>query len=70
MLVVSSCTRSPSRSSLKANAQSQGLNHKEIRREEVFSEERIIGFLREAEARISINGLCRQHGFSEALDYL
>ncbi|CAE6827782.1 hypothetical protein XA1314C_35010 [Xanthomonas arboricola] len=38
-----------------------------IKREQaVFSEEQIIGFLREAEAGIAIKGLCRRHGFSEA----
>ncbi|MFF2049675.1 transposase, partial [Stenotrophomonas bentonitica] len=31
-----------------------------------FSEEQIIGFLREAEAGMPIKDLCRQHGFSEA----
>jgi len=31
-----------------------------------FSEEQIIGFLREAEAGMQIKDLCRQHGFSEA----
>jgi putative transposase len=35
-----------------------------------FSEEQIIGFLREAEAGMPINDLCRQHGFSEASYYL
>ncbi|HGM7306454.1 TPA: transposase, partial [Stenotrophomonas maltophilia] len=28
-----------------------------------FSEEQIIGFLREAEAGMPIKDLCRQHGF-------
>jgi len=38
-----------------------------IKREQaVFSEEQIIGFLREAEAGIAIKDLCRRHGFSEA----
>ena len=32
-----------------------------------FSEEQIIGFLREAEAGMPIKELCRKHGFSEAL---
>jgi putative transposase len=35
-----------------------------------FSEEQIIGFLREAEAGVSVKDLCRRHGFSEASYYL
>jgi putative transposase len=35
-----------------------------------FSEEQIIGFLREAEAGLPIKDLCRRHGFSEASYYL
>lgn len=35
-----------------------------------FSEEQIIGFLREADAGVPIKELCRQHGFSEASYYL
>ena len=35
-----------------------------------FSEEQIIGFLREAEAGIPVKDLCRRHGFSEASYYL
>lgn len=35
-----------------------------------FSEEQIIGFLREAEAGVAIKELCRKHGFSEASYYL
>lgn len=35
-----------------------------------FSEEQIIGFLREADAGMPIKDLCRQHGFSEASYYL
>ena len=35
-----------------------------------FSEEQIIGFLREAEAGLPIAELCRKHGFSEASYYL
>lgn len=35
-----------------------------------FTEEQIIGFLREAEAGIPIKDLCRRHGFSEASYYL
>jgi putative transposase len=31
-----------------------------------FSEERIIGFLREAEAGVPVKELCRRHGLSEA----
>ena len=35
-----------------------------------FSEARIIGFLREAEAGLPVKDLCRRHGFSEASYYL
>ena len=35
-----------------------------------FSEEQIIGFLREAEAGLPIAELCRKHGFSEESYYL
>jgi putative transposase len=35
-----------------------------------FSEEQIIGFLREAEAGLAIKDPCRRHGFSEASYYL
>lgn len=35
-----------------------------------YSEEQIIGFLKEAEAGVPIKELCRQHGFSEASYYL
>ena len=35
-----------------------------------FTEEQIIGFLKEAEAGVAIKELCRQHGFSEASYYL
>lgn len=35
-----------------------------------FTEEQIIGFLREAVAGLPIKELCRQHGFSEASYYL
>ena len=35
-----------------------------------FSEEQIIGFLREAAAGLPIKELCRKHGFSEASYYL
>ena len=35
-----------------------------------FTEEQIIGFLREAEAGLPVKELCRQHGFSEASCYL
>ncbi|SKB98998.1 transposase, partial [Luteibacter sp. 22Crub2.1] len=31
-----------------------------------FSEEQIIGFLREVEAGMAVKDLCRKHGFSEA----
>ena len=34
-----------------------------------FSEEQIIGFLRQAEAGVAIKELCRQHGFSDASFY-
>ena len=35
-----------------------------------FTEEQIIGFLREAEAGLAVAELCRRHGFSEASYYL
>lgn len=35
-----------------------------------FSEEQIIGFLKEADAGIPVKDLCRRHGFSEASYYL
>ena len=35
-----------------------------------FSEEQIIGFLREAERGVGVKDLCRRHGFSEASYYL
>ena len=35
-----------------------------------FSEEQIIGFLREAEGGLPVKELCRRHGFSEASYYL
>lgn len=35
-----------------------------------FTEEQIIGFLREADAGLPIKELCRRHGFSEASYYL
>jgi len=31
-----------------------------------FSEEQIIGFLREADAGMAVKDLCRRHGFSES----
>ena len=34
-----------------------------------FSDEQIIGFLREAEAGVSVKDLCRKHGFSEGTFY-
>lgn len=34
-----------------------------------FTEEQIIGFLREADAGLPIKELCRKHGFSEASYY-
>jgi len=35
-----------------------------------FTEEQIIGFLREADKGIALKDLCRKHGFSEASYYL
>lgn len=35
-----------------------------------FTEEQIIGFLREAESGLQVAELCRRHGFSEASYYL
>ena len=35
-----------------------------------FTEEQIIGFLREAESGLPTKELCRRHGFSEASYYL
>lgn len=35
-----------------------------------FTEEQIIGFLREADAGMAVKELCRRHGFSEASYYL
>lgn len=35
-----------------------------------YTEEQIIGFLREADAGVSVKDLCRKHGFSEASYYL
>ena len=35
-----------------------------------FSEEQIIGFLREADKGVAVQELCRKHGFSEASYYL
>jgi putative transposase len=35
-----------------------------------FSEEQIIGFLKEAEAGVAVKELCRKHGFSDASFYL
>jgi putative transposase len=34
-----------------------------------FSEEQIIGFLKQAEAGVSVKELCRKHGFSDASFY-
>ena len=34
-----------------------------------FSDEQIIGFLREADAGLAVKELCRKHGFSEASYY-
>ncbi|BET09382.1 transposase [Pandoraea sputorum] len=33
----------------------------------IFTDEQIIGFLREAETGIPVKELCRQHGLSEAM---
>ena len=35
-----------------------------------YTEEKIIGFLKEAEAGVAAKELCRRHGFSEASFYL
>ena len=35
-----------------------------------FTEEQIIGFLREAERGVAVKDLCRRHGFSDASYYL
>lgn len=35
-----------------------------------FSEEQIIGFLKEVDAGVAVTVLCRRHGFSEASYYL
>lgn len=35
-----------------------------------FTEEQIIGFLREAEAGMPVKDLCRRHGFNEASYFL
>jgi len=35
-----------------------------------FTEAQIVGFLREAEAGVTVKDLCRKHGFSEASYYL
>lgn len=35
-----------------------------------FTEEQIIGFLKEADAGMPVKELCRRHGFSEASYYL
>ena len=35
-----------------------------------FSEEQIIGFLKEADRGVAVKELCRKHGFSEASYYL
>lgn len=35
-----------------------------------FTEEQIIGFLRQAEGGVAVKELCRKHGFSEASYYL
>lgn len=35
-----------------------------------YTEEQIIGFLREADSGLAVKELCRKHGFSEASYYL
>jgi putative transposase len=35
-----------------------------------YTEEQIIGFLKEADAGVALKDLCRKHGFSEASFYL
>jgi putative transposase len=35
-----------------------------------YSDEQIIGFLRESDAGASVKEQCRRHGFSEGSDYL
>ena len=35
-----------------------------------YTEEQIVGFLKEAEAGVPVKELCRQHGFSEQSFYL
>ena len=35
-----------------------------------FTEEQIIGFLREADSGVPVKELCRKHGFSDASYYL
>lgn len=35
-----------------------------------YTEEQIIGFLKEADAGMAVKDLCRRHGFSEASYYL
>ena len=34
-----------------------------------FTEQQIIGFLKEAEAGVAVKDLCRKHGFSDAAFY-
>lgn len=36
----------------------------------LFSEEQIIGFLREADRGVAVKELCRKHGFSQGSYYL
>jgi putative transposase len=38
-------------------------------RKKRFSEQQIIGFLKEAEAGVPVKELCRKHGFSDAAFY-
>ena len=39
-------------------------------RKSKYTEEQIIGFLKQAEAGMPVKDLCRRHGFSEASYYL
>lgn len=46
------------------------MNGQVSREKWVPAEEQIIGFLREADAGVSVKDLCRRHGFSEGSYYL
>lgn len=43
------------------------VNFKSARTKSRFSEEQIIGFIKEAEAGMPVASLCRKHGFSDAI---